>query len=99
MPLLVVAVLVVAVVGFSVWGRRYESAMRDKKRAVLNSFDGQFVTLGIGTRFIITRTGRLTASSDPFAVTFDEDGAVRAVPLADIRWVHGPDGERVGGPW
>jgi hypothetical protein len=31
-------------------------------------------------------------------VTFDDDGA-RAVPLADIRWIDGPDGQRLGGPW
>lgn len=70
-----------------------------QKRELLNSFDGQFVTLGIGTRFIVPRTGRVTASDDPFAVTFDDDGFLRAVPLADIRWVDGPDGQRVGGPW
>jgi hypothetical protein len=70
-----------------------------QKRELLNSFDRQFVTLGIGTRFIVPRTGRVTASDDPFAVTFDDDGFLRAVPLADIRWVDGPDGQRVGGPW
>ena len=94
-----IAALAVAVVGFAVWGRRHESRLRREKRELLNSFDGQFITIGIGTRFIITRTGRVTASPDLFAVTFDEGGAARAVPLADIRWVDGPDGQRVGGPW
>ena len=56
------------------------------------------MTLGIGTRFVVTRTGKVIATDDPFTVTFD-DGGVRAVPLADIRWIDGPDGERVGGRW
>lgn len=33
-----------------------------EKRELLNSFDGQIVTLGIGINFIVTRTGRVTAS-------------------------------------
>ncbi|MGH2370742.1 MAG: hypothetical protein ACRDI2_21405 [Chloroflexota bacterium] len=70
-----------------------------EKRELLNALDGEVVTLGIGTRFILPRTGRVTASDDPFAVTFDDDGFLRAVPLADIRWIEGPDGERVGGRW
>ena len=70
-----------------------------EKRELLNSFDGQVVTLGIGTRFVVPRTGRVTASDDQFAVTFDDDGFLRAVPLADIRWIEGPDGQRVGGRW
>ena len=65
----------------------------------MNSLDGQTVTLGIGTRFIVPRTGRVTASEDAFAVTFDDDGFLRAVPLADIRWIEGSDGQRVGGRW
>jgi hypothetical protein len=60
--------------------------------------EGQFVTLGIGLRFVVPRTGRVIATDDPFAVTVDDDG-VRAIPLADIRWIDGPDGQRLGGPW
>ena len=70
-----------------------------EKRELLNSLDGQTVTLGIGTRIIVPRTGRVTANEDPFWVTFDDDGFLRAVPLADIRWIEDSAGQRVGGRW
>jgi hypothetical protein len=41
----------------------------------------------------------VTTNEDPFAVTFDDDGFLGALPLADIRWIEGPGGQRVGGRW
>jgi hypothetical protein len=93
----VAAVILIAVVAI-VWGRQAEARVNSRKRGVLRPFEGQYVTLGIGLRFVVARAGRLVATDDPFAVTFDDDGA-RAVPLADIRWIDGPDGQRLGGPW
>jgi hypothetical protein len=60
--------------------------------------EGQYVTLGIDMTYVLARTGRVVATDDPFAVTFDDEG-IRDVPLADIRWIEGPDGQRLGGPW
>lgn len=93
----VVAVILIAVVAiFS--GRKSEASVNTEKRGLLRPLQGQYVTLGIGVRFVVARTGRVIAADDPFAVTFDDDGP-RAVPLADIRWIDGPDGQRLGGPW
>lgn len=93
-----VAAVILIVVVAVVWGRTAEARVNTRKRSVLRPLEGQYVTLGIGVRFVVARTGRVVATEDPFAVTFDDDG-VRAVPLADIRWIDGPDGQRLGGPW
>jgi len=90
--------LVLIVLAAVVWGRRGRAQINSHKRELLRPLVGQYATLGIGTRFIVARTGRVIAADDSFAVTFD-DGGARAVPLDDIRWIDGPDGSRLGGPW
>ena len=93
-----VAAVILIVVAAIVWGRKAEARVDSQKRSILRPLEGQYVTMGIGVRFVLARTGRVIATDDPFAVTFDDDG-VRAIPLADIRWIDGPDGQRLGGPW
>ena len=93
--LLALALIVAAAV---VWGRKGRAGANQQKRELLRPLEGQYVTLETGTRFVVPRTGRVLATEDPFAVTFD-DGGARAVPLDDIRWIDGPEGDRLGGPW
>ena len=93
-----VAAVILIVVGAVVWGRKAEARVNSEKRALLRPLEGQYVTLGIGLTYVLARTGRVVATDHPFAVTFDDEG-IRAVPLADIRWIEGPDGQRLGGPW
>lgn len=94
----VVAVILIIVVAI-LWGRKAEARVNTDKRGLLRSLEGQYVTLGIGAgAYVVARTGRVIATDSPFSVTFDDDD-FRAVPLADIRWIDGPDGQRIGGPW
>ncbi len=93
-----VAGLILIVIVAIHWGRKAEARVDSQKRSILRPLEGQFVTLEIGLRFVVPRTGRVIATDDPFAVTFDGDG-VRDIPLADIRWIDGPHGQRLGGPW
>ena len=79
-------------------GRRMSANSNSVKKALLISLDGQYVTIGIGARFVISQAGRLIVGDDPFYIILT-NGKQRAVPLADIRWVITADGERVGGPW
>ena len=94
----VIAVILIVVVAI-LWGGKAETRVNTQKRGLLRALEGQYVTFGIGAgAFVVARTGRVIATDDPFAVTFEDDGA-RAVPLADVRWIDGPDGQRLGGPW
>lgn len=93
-----VFILVLIVAAAATWGRRIVSTAGAEKRDILSSLEGQYVTLGIGTRFVVSQTGKVAVGDDPFFVAL-LNGTTRAVPLADIRWVDGPDGQRKGGPW
>ncbi len=93
-----VLALVLIVVAVIIWGRKAHAASNREKRDVLRRLEGEYVTLGIGTRFVLARTGKVIATDDPLSVTFDDCG-VRAVRLEDIRWIEGPDGRRLGGRW
>ena len=80
------------------WGRKEVDRTYRDKRDVLRRLEGKYVTVGIGTRFIVSQTGKVVVTDDSFAVEF-RDGTARLLPLADIRWIEDPNGERVGGPW
>ena len=95
MGIVALSLIVVAAVK---WGRKEVETTYREKRTVLRSLEGQDVTLAIGTRFIIRQTGKVVVTDDSFAVEF-RDGATRLLPLAEIRWIDGPNGQRVGGPW
>lgn len=93
-----IGVLLLIIFAAIKWGRKEVETTYEEKRIVLRRLQGKYVTLGIGTRFIIAQTGKVVVSNDSFAVEF-QDGTTRLLPLAEIRWIDGPDGQRVGGPW